>query len=148
MYKTEIEFLQKYEDANNAQNERTLLTEEEISKLSSEHPKLPLEFIEYLKQIGWGAFRECQYMIHEPSSLLSDFADMYYLADEPPEGDLDNYVVFGDGFDGDLGLINLNTQKVAVYLHESTEIYQTEQGFKLFINEMMGIGENGQDTFT
>jgi len=142
MYEQEIKFLNVKEDPEDETNhQRELLSDEEISKLLAQYPKLPDDYIEYLKQVGWGSFRECQYMVHEPISPLASFADMYFLADNPPDCDMDNYLVFGDDFCGDLGLINLKTQQVAVLLHESTEIYEITVPFYEFIRKAILIDD-------
>lgn len=76
-------------------------------------------------------------MLHEPISPLSSYEGLVYPEDEPPTEKIDNYLVFGDNFAGDSGMINLKTGKVAVHWHDSNEIFETNQSFREFIREAM-----------
>ena len=140
-YKFEIEFLNENEDKLDASNNRRKLTIEEVSSIEKKHPKLSKEFLDYLREIGEGAFRECQFSVR---SELIDLADL----------GLDNHYeikksikFFGDNFCGDMAGFDLENSDglVLEFWHESGDIFNTNKTFKQYIREQMLISENGKD---
>ncbi len=64
-YDNEIRFLASHENTRESRmNRRTPLTVEEAAALRRKHPGIPDDYIDYLTEIGWGPFRECQYMVY------------------------------------------------------------------------------------
>ncbi len=141
-YKREIEFLEKVEEQNNPQNERTKLNTDELSKLKQIHPNLPVEYLDYLKEIGSGNFRECQFKVHGHLFDLEDLGlEEHY--------DLENGIkFFGDNFSGDFSGFDFskNNGLIVEFWHEDGTIYETEKTFKEYIREQMLMDENDNDT--
>ncbi|MBL0736369.1 SMI1/KNR4 family protein [Flavobacterium sp. GN10] len=134
-YTLEIEFLKKVETDNN----RTLLTEDQIKNLLSEFPKLPQDYLIYLKKIGSGSFRKSQFNVTASLFDLEDLGleDHYELKS--------NVWFFGDNFCGDFSGFdfNQNDGKVVEFWHESGELYYTNKSFQTYIREQMLMDENG-----
>ncbi len=141
MYREEIEFLKKYENSEEKTNkERVFLSESEIESLKSKFPDLPLDYIEYLKQIGWGTFRECQFNIFEAICYLED------LYDVDAEFEEKRYLAFGDNFSGDTSLFDThNNYEVVEFWHDSYEFHPEQKTFKQYIRSCMLMSENGSD---
>ena len=140
-YSFEKEFLEKYEDKTDATNLRKKATDIELKKLKEEYPKLPIEFIEYLSEIGSGNFRECQFKVQKDLFDLDDLglSEHYDLKD--------GIKFFGDNFSGDFSGFdfNKNPEFVVEFWHEDGTIYETNKTFKEYIRKQMLIGENGKD---
>lgn len=134
-YNLEKEFLKKVENNNS----RTALTANQIKDLLSEFPKLPEDYIAYLKEIGSGSFRDCQFNIASSLFNLEDLGleDHYELKS--------NIWFFGDNFAGDFAGFDLdqNDGNVVEFWHESGELYYTNKSFQTYIREQMLIDENG-----
>lgn len=96
MFDDAIAFLAKHEDASE-RNERTTLTQSEIDEIRREHPEIPDAYLAYLKEIGWGSFRECQYVIY---SGLTDPEDIFGEETAARFGDK-RVLLFGDNYSGD-----------------------------------------------
>ena len=123
-------------------NSRNRITAAEAHKLRKEHPDAPGEFIDYLRIVGGGSFRECQ------------FAVFAFLG--PPEGvcgpidwkepDLPK-LCFGDNFSGDLAaFLPTEDWAVAEMWHDCGTIYRTKKDFSEYIREAMLMAKDGSDT--
>jgi len=134
-YNLEIEFLKKVENNSN----RIALTANQIKDLLSEFPKLPEDYIAYLKEIGSGSFRNCQFNIASSLFNLEDLGleDHYELKS--------NIWFFGDNFSGDFSGFDFdrNDGKVVEFWHESGELYYTNKPFQTYIREQMLMDEDG-----
>lgn len=139
-YKEEIAFLKKVEKKDNPQNNRHLLDETEIQLLREKYNKVPDDFWDYLKCVGTGSFRECQFSIYPQLTTPNDW-------DFIGELDFDNDIVFfGDNFSGDFSGFDLNGDGTVIeYWHESREIYKTGKVFSTYIREQMLMDEFGND---
>ena len=141
-YKNELAFLLKVEDAANPQNIRELLSDDKILELRNEYPNVPEEYLEYLKGIGAGSFRECQFIVQ---GYLFDLGDLgleeHY---ELKEG----VKFFGDNFSGDFSGFDfkMNDGLVVEFWHEDGTIYETKKTFREYIRIQMLMDENGEDT--
>lgn len=133
-YTLEIEFLKKVETDNN----RTLLTEDQIKNLLSEFPKIPQDYLIYLQEIGSGSFRKSQFNVTASLFDLEELGlvDHYELKS--------NVWFFGDNFCGDFSGFDFdqNDGKVVEFWHESGELYYTNKSFQTYIREQMLIDEN------
>lgn len=141
MYKLEKEFLEKTEDPTDITNTREIITETELAKLIEQYPKISNEYLEYLKEIGSGNFRECQFKI---------LNNLFDLEDIGLEEDYDlkkGIMFFGMNFSGDFSGFDFtkNPELVVEFWHEDGTIYKTKKTFKQYIREQMLIGEDGQD---
>jgi hypothetical protein len=134
-YNNEVQFLKKVE-TNDSQNERTKLDDGKIALMKSTYKNIPEDYVQYLKQIGWGSFRENQFMVYETLMSLSDIGI-----------DGNNALLFfGDNFSGDLsGFDFAKNGNVIEYWHDSDEIYETQKSFKEYIREQMLMDEQGKD---
>ena len=72
-YKLESEFLGKVEDDKDETNKKELLSEEQLNKIIEKYPNVPLDYIAYLREIGSGNFRECQFKVQ---SFLFNLEDL------------------------------------------------------------------------
>jgi hypothetical protein len=74
-YDDVLRFLEMNENRNDAGlNERILLNAEETDEIRKEHPDIPNDYIDYLTEVGWGDFRESQYMVY---SCLVDSEEIF-----------------------------------------------------------------------
>ena len=93
MFDDAIAFLAEHEDESESErNERTTLTQSEIDEIRKQHPGIPSDYLAYLKEIGWGSFRECQYVIY---SGLTDPEDIFGEETAARFGDK-RVLLFGD----------------------------------------------------
>ena len=142
-YAAEIKFLEKVEEKNNKQNERTKLNESEIDKIKGKYENIPDDYLDYLKFIGWGSFRECHFMVFECPEKLSNI-----IGEVSENDDINNAIIFGDGFAGDLFGFDLTKEgKVIEFHHELEEIHETGKTFKEYIRKKMGMDNFGNDTW-
>jgi hypothetical protein len=138
-YNNEIQFLKKVE-TNDFQNERTKLDDEKIALMKSTYKNIPEDYLQYLKQVGWESFRECQFMVYESLMTLSD------IGMELENDEYNHLLFFGDNFSGDLSGFDLTKNgNVIEYWHDSDEIYETNKTFKEYIRDKMLMDEQGKD---
>jgi hypothetical protein len=141
-FSSEKKFLLKVESPDSPHNKRTLVTTEKLNELKANHPGLPDEYLVYLKNIGWGDFRECGYMIY--SGLLT--LDSIGLSKAYPLKE--KVVFFGDNFSGDMAGFNLdNNYSIVELWHESGDLHETRLSFRKFIRGQIGMGLLGKDLF-
>ncbi|GHT18310.1 hypothetical protein FACS189429_4610 [Bacteroidia bacterium] len=136
-YKKEIDFLNKVEKTD-GQNDRIKLTDEEINNIKNEHKNIPDDYLKYLQNIGFGSFRESQFMIYKNLKTLFD------IGIETENDEYNKLIFFGDNFSGDLSGFDLSGN-VVEYWHDSDEIYETDKSFKEYIREQMLMDNNGND---
>ena len=141
MFEYEAEFLQSKEDLEDDTNgQRVYFTEEEVQKLLGEYPGLPEDYITYLKEIGAGPFRECQYEVFDMPCYFEDLYDAGY------EFEPKRYIAFGHNFSGDTSVFDSKKGfKILDFWHDSFEFYNKNLSFKSYIREKMLIGEKGED---
>jgi hypothetical protein len=140
-YKFEIEFLSEEEDKLDESNNRRKLTIEETNSIGEKYPNLSQEFLDYLREVGEGAFRECQFAVRSELIDLSDIGlDEHYEIKKTIK-------FFGDNFSGDMAGFDLENSDglVVEFWHESGDIFNTNKTFKQYIREQMLIDENGKD---
>lgn len=137
-----ITFLAKYEDKSKRRmNKRTMLRSFETDAIRDEHPGIPEEYLAYLKEIGWGPFRECQYMVYGGLMDPEDIFDKETIAQFGKR-----VLLFGDNFSGDpAGFLPDESWKVVELWHDSINVYDPKQSFGTFIRGKMLIGEDGSD---
>ena len=98
-YDEENNFLSKVE-TKNVQNERKKLNKEDIDMIKSKYKNVPDDYFDYLKYVGYGSFRECQFMVYQSLMTLSD------IGIEIDNKGFNDLVFFGDSFYGDLSGFN------------------------------------------
>ena len=139
-YFEEIEFLNRVEEET---SNREKLNNDEIQKIKLKYKNLTDEYLDYLKYIGWGTFRESQFMVYKelltPSDLDMDMEDV------EDYDDIKELVFFGDDLAGTMAGFDLKGNGKIIEMHEGTEIYETGQTFKEYIKKKMLMDENGND---
>ncbi|TWI03162.1 hypothetical protein IQ05_00091 [Flavobacterium tiangeerense] len=141
-YKLESEFLGKVEDDKDETNNKELLSEEQLNKIIEKYPNVPLDYIGYLREIGSGNFRECQFKVQSFLFNLEDLGlDEHYDIKS-------NIWFFGDNYCGDFSGFDLDLYDglVVEFWHETGELFYTNQTFQNYIRQQIGIDENGNDT--
>jgi hypothetical protein len=138
-YLEEIAFLDKVEEKLSKSNKRIRLSIEEIKNIKNKYKNIPDDYLDYLKYVGWGSFRESQFMIYEGLITFSD------LGIETGTDEFNDLIFWGDNFAGDLSGFNLrHNVKVIEWWHDSDKIYETGKTFQEYIREQMLMGENGR----
>ena len=114
-----IAFLAEHEDASETRmNKRTTLTDSEVDAIREEHTGIPEDYLAYLNEIGWGSFRECQYMVYGGLTDPEDIFDKETVAQFGKR-----VLLFGDNFSGDpAGFMPDENWKVVELWHDSIEI--------------------------
>lgn len=140
-YQHEIDFLKAVEKPANPQNQRKKLSENQAKELLSEFPSLPADFIDYLKEIGHGSFRECQFNVKPFLFDLKDLGLEEHFDVKP------SIKFFGDNFSGDFAGFDLEhgNGHVVEFWHEDGSIYETKKSFKEYIRGQMLMDNNGND---
>ncbi|WP_226669293.1 hypothetical protein [Microbulbifer aggregans] len=141
MFDYESKFLQSKEDLDDETNgQRSSFSEEEVQKLLRQYPSLPEDYIRYLKEIGAGPFRECQYEVFDEPCYFEDLYDIGC------EFEAKRYIAFGQNFSGDTSVFDSKKGcEILDFWHDSFEFYGKNLSFKCYIREKMLIGENGED---
>jgi hypothetical protein len=130
-YKEEICFLETVE-TKSEQNDRIKFNDSEIAVIRNKYKNIPIDYLDYLKHIGCGSFRENQFMVYKNLVKLSD------IGIETENDETNNILFFGDYFAGYLsGFDLMKNGNVIEYWHDSGEIYETETCFKEYIKEQM-----------
>ena len=141
-YDDVLQFLTAHEENTESQmNDRTPLSVAEISEIRNQYPSIPEDYLDYLTEVGWGAFRECQYAVYRGLIDPSDIFDTATAASFQKR-----VLCFGDNFAGDPGgfLPDENWAVVEIW-HDSLDIYETNKSFGRFIREKMMMDESGND---
>ena len=141
-YIVEKEFLETHEDDQDPCNVREIVSLENILKLKEKYPLVSEDYLDYLKEIGCGAFRECQFKVEKHLYDLNDLglAEHYKIHN--------GIKFFGDNFSGDFSGFDFtnNADLVIELWHEDGTIFETKKTFKEYIREQMLIDENGEDS--
>lgn len=132
MYEDVIAFLIENEDPNEASNQREKLGEQALTDIRTRHPGTPEEFLQFLKEVGWGSFLEDSYMVYngffEPSFVFGE-----------ENAPLDEEIcLFGDDFCGNSAGFEKSTWEV-VEITPSRRIKKTGLTFGQFIRKRMGM---------
>lgn len=140
-FNDEREFLKRVEDSANPQNQREQLTAVQLRELLMMYPNLPTDFIDYLREIGSGSFRECQFNVAASLYTLDELGLQHYCELH------DGIVFFGDNYAGNFAGFHINDRDgfVVEFWHEDGTLYQTNQLFKEYIREQMLMDSNGND---
>ncbi|GCD12536.1 hypothetical protein [Clostridium tagluense] len=138
-YQEEISFLEIVEDKEETEmNSREKWTDAQIKELVEQHLGIPQEYLDYLKEIGTGSFRECQFVVHGALETIEDLTgyDLYDLEDK-------KFLVFGENYSGDFsGFLIEEEWKVAEFWHDREELQICGQTFHQYIREQMLMDED------
>jgi hypothetical protein len=139
-----IAFLDRVEDAKRANmNRRNPISARDAASLREQYPGVPDDYIAYLREVGWGSFRESQFMLYSslgtPDEILGEGV-FDWLSPET------HVLCFGDDFSGNLsGFLPDKKWAIVELLHDVQDTYAIEQSFGEYIREKMLMGPNGVD---
>lgn len=86
--------LRRYLLANYPKSRLELLTEEKRGTLVARHPELPSDYIQFLREVGWGTIGDGRY------SVYSAPVEPSFVFDPVTAESLDSVVLVGDDFAG------------------------------------------------
>jgi hypothetical protein len=144
LYDDVVEFLAKVENpAESRMNSRDRFSQSQVDEMVAEHGNVPEDFLAYLREVGAGNFRECQFKVYSflgtPDEILGEGV---LLLDDPSL----HILCFGDNFSGDLsGFLPDENWAVVELWHDSGTIYRVNKSFAQYIREMMLMTEDGSD---
>ncbi len=134
-YNLELSFLNKVENKTDSSNSRKKLTESELNELRQSFSNISEEYLSYLKEIGCGSFKECQFQVQDYLFGLSELGleDVYEIKED--------IKFFGDNFAGDLAGFDFekNLNEVVEFWHDNGTVFYTGKTFKEYIGEKIGI---------
>lgn len=141
MYEQEIAFLAKVEDPADQTNRRKPLDAAAVESIRHKFPGLPENYLAYLREVGPGSVRECQYMIYEAPVWCND-EPLFSWVEAPGR----KLLAIGDNFSGDLFVLDADHDyEVAEFDHETIEVVPHDAGFTEFVREKMLLGPDGSD---
>lgn len=73
------------------------MREAEVASLAKKYPQIPADYVDYLREVGWGPIGNSTYVIYQ--TLMN--ADAIY--DPEPAKELSHILFFGDNFSGTCG---------------------------------------------
>lgn len=114
-------------DSNKLSSKFTKLSSQELEKEVRENQNAPKDYIDFLKEVGYGDIGDGHYMIY--SGLISS-CDVY---DDETSKELDGILFFGDDFNGYCGgFVTTDNWKLIEY-GGGSEIIEIEMSFEEFI---------------
>lgn len=122
-------------------NTRRVFSADEVLELQRRFPGLPRDYLDYLAEVGSGAFRECQYVVYDgfidPKTLFGPEVVACFGK---------RILCFGDNFSGDPACFLPDEDWSLVELwHDSLYLYDPQKSFGEFIREKMLMGPDGTD---
>src|SRR5688500_8367766 len=143
-YADVIAFLTRVEDPNEAtMNRRETISPQKAAALREQFPGVPEEYIAYLREVGFGSFRECQFMVYSGPGTPDDILGAGVFDWIAPGT---RVLCFGDNFCGDLaGFVPDDGWALVELWHDAREIYPKKQSFGAYIRQKMLMGPRGED---
>ena len=133
--------MNKYADVNaflianeKEPSNRTQLSDERIARLREENPGIPEDYLDYLKLVGWGSFRESQYMIYEGPIPLIKLID-----GSRREGFKATTLAFGDDFSGYFGCFLADENWVIAESFHGAPLTRFDGSFEDFMRKRMQL---------
>jgi hypothetical protein len=144
MFGDAIEFLARAENPKKKrQNNRKQLTASETKKLKRGFPGVPDDFVAYLREVGAGSFRQCQFTVYGFLGTPDQILGKGVLLRKDPSIPV---LCFGDNFSGDLsGFLPEDNWAVVELWHDDGTLYRVKKPFGVYIRERMLMGPNGED---
>ena len=143
MYEEELAFLAAVEKPEDQTNRRRQpLDADAVERIRQTFPGVPEDYLAYLREIGGGTVRQCQYVIYRTPEWCHEDPTFSWF-----EADGRKLLVIGDNFSGDLFAFDAeHNHRVVKLLHETMEVWPFKRGgFKEFIRERMLLGPDGTD---
>jgi hypothetical protein len=143
-YDDVIAFLAKVEKPKERKmNSRTKFSAAQISKLRRQFPGVPDDFLDYLREVGAGNFRECQFKVYGSLGTPDEILGKGVFDWLDPEI---RVLCFGDNFGGDMsGFLPDRKWAVVELWHDSGTVYRLRKSFGKYIREQMLMGPKGED---
>ena len=140
-YADVIGFLARVEDRKRTKmNRRTQISAQQAAGLSKQHPDIPDDYVAYLREVGWGSFRECQFMVYAAPATPDQILGQGVFGWLKPST---RVLCFGDNFSGDLvGFLPDEKWAVVELWHDAGQVYPTKQSFGQYIRKQMLMGDN------
>jgi hypothetical protein len=137
VFEQEIRFLRAVEDPSDITNHRQLLDAQAIEKLRRTFPGISEEYLAYLREVGPGSVRECQYEIYGPDDVVENKDGRIFWVEK--------LLLIGHDFGGDdFALDAANDFRPVVRDHETGEVF-SQGSFREFIRAQMLLGPEGND---
>lgn len=128
-YKKEKEFLIEINDFN-----RECVTTEQVKKIKINYPRVPIEFIDFLIEIGAGSFKNSCFEIKNFLFTMDDIGlkEIYNISP--------SIIFFGNSISGDFVGFDFSTSNCFIIIleHETGDIYNTGLSFDAFIKAEIG----------
>ena len=143
-YDDVIAFLESVENPKEKRmNTRRKFTSNELDALREKYLGVPQDYLDYLREVGAGAFRECQFTVYgslgTPDEILGESVPQL---DDPSL----HILCFGDNVSGDLsGFIPAEDWAVVELWHDSGTTFRVNKSFAKYIRETMLMDEDGND---
>ncbi|MGV3611418.1 MAG: SMI1/KNR4 family protein [Fluviicola sp.] len=133
-FKEELDYLNSTEEKEKNLNQRVQLTQVQTDQIKNTNSNIPVDFLDYLLEIGCGSIMHSQFKVYNDLTDFIDLGlnDLYSL----PAG----VKLFGDNFSGDFSGFDLSKEKtdeVVEFWHDSKEVYYTGKTFREYIREKM-----------
>jgi hypothetical protein len=136
------EFLARVEDPKEKKmNSRTRITAAKAAALRRKYKGIPEDYLAYLREVGWGGFRQCRFMVYEgPGTVDNFFGEDGF----PGYKSKPRVVLFGDNFSGDVsGFLPDKKWAVVELWHDSGTRYRDKHAktFGDYIRKHMGLND-------
>jgi len=130
-FKQEFDFLQ----SRNLTKQLHKISQEKINLILKEAPKLPMDFIHFLSEIGSGTIGQSQFKIYDGLVDLSD------LGLQEIHSSI-QFKIFGDDFAGDFAGFDTYSgdDLVFEFLHDSNDLVNTGKTFRQYVNQKILSG--------
>ena len=141
-YGDAVDFLRQVEKRRKM-NHRQVFSPQKTAALRKRFPGVPDEFLAYLKEVGAGSFRECQFTVYgflgTPDEILGE--GVFDWLDPRPR-----VLCFGDNFSGDLsGFLPDKKWQLVELWHDSGRVHTLKESFGQYIRAKILIGPSGED---
>ncbi|HEX5103652.1 MAG TPA: hypothetical protein VFV87_07580 [Pirellulaceae bacterium] len=139
-----LDFLRRVEDPKRAKmNRREIYSPQKVAAMRKRYPGVPSDYLAYLREVGAGTFRECQFMVYgflaTPDEILGEGVFDWLDAKT-------RVLCFGDDFSGDMsGFLPDEGWQIVELWHDSGRVRHQNQSFGKYIRAQMLMGPNGDD---
>ncbi len=142
MYDDAVAFLARVEDPEEHEmNDRERFSAKQLAQLQRDFPGIPDDFIAYLREVGAGSFRECQF------EVFQDFLTPEDRGIDPPDGEehSEEVLLFGHDFSEYSGGFLPRRRWAVVLMGNGGHCYKVKKPFAKFIRGEMLMGPRGVD---
>jgi hypothetical protein len=136
-YADVLEYLANFESRSNSGGVdlRQTLVGDALDQLQHSHAGLPADYVEYLREVGWGSLLRCRYTVYRQLMPAAERFGKQVAARWERR-----VLCFGDNLSGDVaGFLPDQDWAVVEIGHMDFSIHVTGQTFGRFIRERMGL---------